>query len=56
MTAEILHALPDGKVWYNVYDAGTLQYICSVSGDPENPECYDPRINGSGEVVWQKAD
>jgi hypothetical protein len=44
------------KVWYNVFDGVTLKFICAITGDSENPDISDPRINGSGNVIWQKAD
>ncbi len=45
------------KVWYHVFAFPSMQYIgCDVSGDAENPDIYDPRIGGNGDVIWQKAD
>lgn len=44
------------KVWWNVFDADTHKFICGVRDDAENPHMYDPRIGGSGNVIWQIAD
>lgn len=41
--------------WYHVFAFPSLKHICDVKADAINPDCYDPRIRGDGEVVWQEA-
>ena len=53
---KIKFAPPEGFVWWNCFTFPGLRHICSVTGTPDNPPDYDPRIGGNGEIVWQLAD
>lgn len=50
---------PAPKKFFRVFDAETHAYICDVSGETEDGVTplhpYDPRIGGSGNVIWQAA-
>jgi len=49
--------MKEEQTWYNIFDAGTLELICSMVADKENPITYDPRINeGKHGVIWQVAE
>lgn len=38
--------------WFRVFDGETLQHLCDLG--TTNPDyVYDPRIGGSGNVIWQ---
>lgn len=43
--------------WYNVFDGNTSKFICQVGVERgKEPVMHDPRIGGSGCVIWQKTD
>ena len=40
--------------WFRVFDGETLKHICDFGCTGEEPRHYDPRIGGSGNVIWQE--
>lgn len=49
----------ENLIWFRVFDADTFKHICDVRAEADADKCplypYDPRIGGSGNVIWQEA-